>query len=229
MRWDSGDKLGFNIKILKNTDNIADMNNIKPAEKQILFTIGHSNLDMEAFIKLLKDNTVKVLVDVRSNPYSRFASQFNKENIQKAVRANSMKYLFLGRELGGQPKDQEFYDSEGYVLYSRIAESPLFNEGLERLIKGIKKYRVAIMCSEENPVHCHRRLLVGRVLADHGVNILHIRSDSRMQSEDDVIQENKMSKNDSAQQKLFETEEKKDWKSTQSVLQKRVPKNSSMP
>jgi len=202
------------------------MNNINHAENKIMFTIGHSNLDMETFIKLLKDNAIKVLVDVRSNPYSRFASQFNKDNVQKAIQANGMKYLFLGKELGGQPKDQEFYDSEGYVLYSRIAESPLFAEGIERLIKGINTYRVAIMCSEENPVHCHRRLLVGRVLADHGVNILHIRSDGRIQSEDDVIQDNNRSKNDEAQQSLFETEEKQDWKSTQSVLQKKAHKNS---
>ena len=93
--------------------------------EKILFTIGHSNLDLETFIKLLKDNEIEVLVDVRSNPYSRFVSQFNKVNIQKTVQANGMKYLFLGKELGGKPKDPEFYDAEGQVLYLRIAESPL--------------------------------------------------------------------------------------------------------
>jgi len=160
---------------------------METVEKQILFTIGHSNLDLEAFITLLKDNGIDVLVDVRSNPYSRFASQFNKANIQKAVQVNGMKYLFLGKELGGKPKDPEFYDSERRVLYSRIAESTLFTGGIERLIKGIREYRVAIMCSEENPANCHRRFLVGRVLADHGVNIQHIRKDGSIQSEDDVI------------------------------------------
>jgi len=160
------------------------------AERQTIFTIGHSNLDLEAFIKLLKDNDIEVLVDVRSNPYSRFASQFNKVSIQKTIQANGMKYLFLGKELGGKPEGTDFYDSDGYVLYSRIADSPLFAEGIERLIKGIKKYRVAIMCSEENPINCHRRLLVGRVLSDKGIQVLHIRGDGRIQSEDDIIQEN---------------------------------------
>ncbi len=155
-------------------------------EKKILFTIGHSNLDLGTFINLLKVNRIEVLVDVRSQPYSRFASQFNKANIQKAVQANGMKYLFLGEELGGRPKEKEFYDPEGHVLYSRIAQSALFTDGIARLIKGIRDYRIAIMCSEENPVNCHRRFLVGRVLADHGVTIQHIRKDGRIQSVADV-------------------------------------------
>jgi hypothetical protein len=186
----------------------------KKAERQTIFTIGHSNLDLEVFVKLLKDNDVEVLVDVRSNPSSRFASQFNKRSIQKAIKANNMKYLFLGKELGGKPEGPDFYDSDGYVLYSRIADSPLFVEGIERLMKGIKQYRVAIMCSEENPINCHRMLLVGRVLSDKGIQVLHIRGDGRIQSEDDVIQENNKSKNNEAQQNLFKSEEKQDWKST---------------
>jgi len=72
--------------------------------------------------------------------------------------------------------------SEGHVLYSRIAESTLFAEGIERLIKGIREYQVAIMCSEENPVCCHRRFLVGKALADHEVNIQHIRKDGSIHS-----------------------------------------------
>lgn len=186
-------------------------------ESQTIFTIGHSNLDLETFIKLLKDNNIEVLVDVRSNPYSRFASQFNKGSIQKAIQANKMKHLFLGKELGGKPEGPDFYDSDGYVLYSRIADSPLFAEGIERIIKGIKTYRIAIMCSEENPMNCHRWLLVGRVLSDKGIQVLHIRGDGRIQSEDDVIQENHESKNNEAQQILFKTEEKQEWKSTQSL------------
>jgi uncharacterized protein (DUF488 family) len=205
--------------------NLRD-NNMQNAERKTIFTIGHSNLDLEAFIKLLKANEINVLVDIRSNPYSRFAYQFNKDDIMKAIPASGIKYLYLGKELGGKPEGTEFYDSEGYVLYSRIADSPLFAEGIERLIKGIKTYRVAIMCSEENPINCHRRLLVGKMLADHGVNILHIRGDGRIQSEDDVIRENNISKENEAQQNLFKYEEKQEWKSTQSVLQKKAPKNS---
>jgi uncharacterized protein (DUF488 family) len=97
--------------------------------------------------------------------------------------------LFLGKELGGRPESSEFYDAEGFVLYSRIAESPLFLEGIERLITGITTYRVALMCGEENPANCHRRLLVGRVLAKRGVSVRHIRGDGTVQDEDELAQE----------------------------------------
>jgi uncharacterized protein (DUF488 family) len=170
-----------------------------------------------------------VLVDIRSNPYSKFAPQFNKDILKKGILTSGIKYLFLGKELGGKPEDPEFYDPEGFVQYSRIAESQIFLQGIERLMNGIRKYRVAIMCSEENPVHCHRRLLVGRVLSKKGVQIRHIRGDAKIQSEDEIARESDQIRKDSGQQKLFDLGEVSEWKSTQSVLQKRAPKNSSMP
>ena len=93
----------------------------------------------------------------------------------------------MGRELGGRPAGAEFYDQEGHVLYSRVAESSLFLEGLERLQEGLREFRLALLCSEENPAACHRRLLVGRVLAERGVAIDHIRGDGRLQSEAELI------------------------------------------
>ncbi len=162
------------------------MNDKDSQEKLTIFTIGHSNHSLELFINLLKSHKIDVLVDVRSKPFSRFSPQFNKEGLEKAVKAGGIKYLFLGRELGGRPQDSEFYDNQGFVLYSRIAESPLFHEGIDRLIKGIKTYRVAVMCGEENPANCHRRLLIGRVLAKRGVSVRHIRGDSTVHDEDEL-------------------------------------------
>lgn len=187
-------------------------------ENDIIYTIGHSNQDVESFIELLKSNSIEVVVDVRSNPYSKYASQFNKKDIQKNILANGMKYLFMGKEIGGKPADLQFYDSDGYVFYTRIDESPIFIEGIERLLKGIEQYRVVLMCSEENPMTCHRRLLIGRVLADYGVEVLHIRSDGRIESEADVLKENSTFQKNEAQQSLFESDNRADWKSTRPVL-----------
>ena len=141
------------------------MDHFKQIETSTIFTIGHSSLDMESFISLLKDNSIDIVVDVRSNPYSRYAPQFSKNNIQNTMETNSIKYLFLGKELGGKPESLEYYDSKGYVLYSKIAESIPFQKEIKRLLKGAKAYRIALMCSEENPANCHRMLLIGRVLA----------------------------------------------------------------
>ena len=76
------------------------------------------------------------------------------------------------------------------------------------------------MCSEENPATCHRRLLVGRVLADYEVEVFHIRSDGRIQSEDEIKREISKSNNNEAQQSLFGRESRDDWKSTRPVFKK---------
>ena len=183
------------------------MNDNDLQEKLTIFTVGHSNHWLEVFINLLKSHKIDVLVDVRSKPFSRFSPQFNKEGLEKAVRASGIKYLFLGKELGGRPQGWEFYDNDGFVLYSRIAESQLFLEGIDRLIKGIKTYRVGVMCGEENPANCHRRLLIGRVLAKRGVSVRHIRGDSRVQDEDELARKEYQSTGEQAQLSLFEPNE----------------------
>ena len=103
----------------------------------------------------------------------------------------------------------------------------MFIEGIDRLMKGISKYRVALMCSEENPATCHRRLLIGRVLSDHGVEMLHIRSDGIIQSEEDIRREDSRSDNSEAQQSLFGLENGVDWKSARPVLKKEIGSPSS--
>jgi uncharacterized protein (DUF488 family) len=173
-------------------------------ERHTLFTIGHSNHELGKFLQFLKGNKIEVLVDIRSNPYSRFASQFNKDNLTKAFQANGIRYLFLGKELGGRPKDRRFYDLEGHVLYLRLSESPLFLEGIERLIHGMSPCHVALMCSEENPVKCHRYHLVSSVLEGRGITVFHIRGDGKVQSKDDVSRENEKCKGSEGQQDLFE-------------------------
>lgn len=168
-----------------------------------ILTVGHSNHPVDRFLGLLKRCEVQVLVDVRSHPYSRFAPHFDSRALKEAVTKASVKYLFLGKELGGRPEGAAFYDAEGYVLYWRVAESPLFLEGIQRLENGIQKFRVAIMCSEEDPTGCHRRLLVGRVLKSHGVRLDHIRGDGRLQPEAD-LEAAELGKQGNGQTAMFE-------------------------
>ena len=154
-----------------------------------LYSIGHSSHSIEEFLQLLRLHRIEVIADVRSHPVSRFAPQFNSESLSEHLRGQKLRYVFLGRELGGRPSDPRFYDREGYVLYSEIAESPAFLEGIARLEKGVSDFRVGIMCSEEDPHYCHRRLLVGRVMAAHGCEISHVRGNGRTQSEADLRNE----------------------------------------
>ena len=154
----------------------------------VVFTVGHSNVALADFIALLQRHTIGVLVDVRSAPYSKYVPHFNGPALKEAVVAAGMKYLYLGNELGGRPRDRQFYDADGHARYDLLASSPLFLAGIERLIGELGENLVAIMCGEENPTECHRRLLVGRVLAERGVDVRHIRGDGRVQTDEDLLE-----------------------------------------
>lgn len=181
----------------------------------VLYTIGHSNHEENAFCDLLKQHDIQVLADVRSQPYSRYLPHFNAKELPIALQNHGIRYLFIGDQLGGRPDGDEFYDDEGYVLYHRVAESDFFNSGVERILKGIESWRVAIMCSEEDPGVCHRFLLVTRVLEQRGVEIRHIRGDGSLATEQQIRQQ---SKDDRDQGTLFEEMRNDTWKSLQSVL-----------
>jgi uncharacterized protein (DUF488 family) len=203
------------------------MSDPRPTREQPgLFSIGHSNVPLEAFLELLARHKVEVLADVRSQPYSKYASQFNAEALERAAADAGLKYLYLGRELGGRPDGDEFYDDEGHVLYQRVAESAPFVQGIERLVHGVEKYRVAMMCSEENPLVCHRHLLLAPVLTVRGIRVHNIRGDGQVQTETE-LNAGEREKRDRGQQRLFDEPEEPAWRSLRSVLPRRRPPNSS--
>jgi uncharacterized protein (DUF488 family) len=185
-----------------------------------VYTIGHSNHTVEHFLGLLKSHEVQVVVDTRSQPYSKYATQFDHEPLKGSLQDAGIRYLYLGRELGGRPDGDEFYDDVGHVLYDRVAATTLFQEGLTRLERGIREYNVALLCAEENPATCHRRLLVSRVLIDHGIQVEHIRGDGRIQTEEEVAAETDP---DRDQLSLFQKAGADPWKSIPSVSRKKRP------
>lgn len=187
-----------------------------------LLTIGHSNHEQAHLIELLRQHEIEVLADVRSAPYSRYTAHFNRDALQSAVKSAGMQYLFLGDSLGGRPPDSDCYDDGGFVLYWRQAETPLFLSGIERIERGREKYRVAMMCSEEDPSVCHRYLLISRVLTERGVAVHHIRGDGQVQSQQRVDQLSGVGQ----QSLLFSELEQESWKSLRSVLPKAPPNTS---
>lgn len=183
-----------------------------------IFTIGHSNLPPEHFRELISEHEIEVLVDVRSWPHSRYVQWADAAALPDLVAEAGARYLFLGKELGGRPEGAEFYDAEGHVLYGKVAEQGWFKEAIQRLERGAEEYRVAIMCSEEDPSHCHRRLLVSRVLLEHGLTVAHIRKSGRVEIESGPM---KLSEGT-----LFEDEEGL-WRSSLSVSRGPRPRTSS--
>jgi uncharacterized protein (DUF488 family) len=186
----------------------------------VLWTIAHSNHEFDAFARLLGQEAIEFVVDVRSYPYSRHAPQFNREQLREALRGRRIRYLFLGEELGGRPASDEHYDAEGHALYAEMASEPRFVAALDRLLDGAQEHRIALACSEADPHDCHRRLLVGKVLADRGAELRHILRDGSVLVERSVEIE-------SGESPTLFGETRSAWRSTRSVSHRQRLSTSS--
>jgi uncharacterized protein (DUF488 family) len=147
-----------------------------PSEQISVFTIGHSVHSAERFTTLLRDAGITAVADVRTSPYSRHSPQFNRDDVREQLRRNEISYAYLGKELGGRPGASRYY-CDGVADYEKIAQTEEFKKGLERVIEGARKFKIALMCSEQDPLDCHRCLLVGRALAERSVVVGHIQRD----------------------------------------------------
>lgn len=176
--WNKGKPMPPNIHHLKACENS------EVSKKHPIFTVGHSNKKTEEIISWLKKNNVEVLVDVRSVPYSRYVPQANREAMQLASNDAGIKYIFMGDRLGGRPADVEIKDDLGNYDYSELASTDKFCEGLKQLFEDTEKYILCILCSEEDPVKCHRGLLISRELAKLGIEVRHIRHDGSIESQE---------------------------------------------
>lgn len=146
-----------------------------------VFTVGHSTHSIETFVSLLKQHGITALADVRSAPASRFSPQFNKDTLAANLKTQGIRYIFLGRELGARPEDPACYEN-GRVQYGRLAHTELFRQGITRVMRDAAENRLALMCAEKEPLECHRTLLIGRTLHEHGVEVVHILGDGRTES-----------------------------------------------
>lgn len=148
-----------------------------------LYTVGHSNHSIEKFIGLLTANGVTAIADVRSQPFSRRYPQFNKERLAAALAQQGIAYVFLGKELGARSEDPSCYEN-GRVQYGRLAATLLFKTGIERVLAGTEKFRIALMCAEKEPLDCHRTLLVSCALQSAGASIAHILADGSVEPQE---------------------------------------------
>jgi uncharacterized protein (DUF488 family) len=133
---------------------------------------------MTAFVDLLRRHDITLVADVRSQPYSRWAPQFNRETLERDLEEVGIGYRFMGDALGGRPSDPELYTA-GYPDYGRMEQTGAYQRGIERLLDLSHSERVAVMCGEGDYRECHRHLLIAQTLLKRGVDVLHIKSDGR--------------------------------------------------
>ena len=150
-----------------------------------LYTVGHSSHSLEEFLSLLQRHGINCVVDVRSVPASKYAPQFNEESLRRFLKLHDIQYLPFGNEFGARRTD--CINDEGQVDFEMAVTTPLFQQGVERLMKGLERgFRIALMCSEADPLECHRFSLVSRYLHNQGIEVFHILKDAELATQSEV-------------------------------------------
>lgn len=154
-----------------------------------IFTIGHGNKTLEIFIEELRSFQIAYLLDIRSSPYSKWHSHFNCGELEISLKSQGIKYVYLGDDLGGLPKDSSCYEN-GKVIYDKIRDKDFFKRGIGRLANAYtQRLRVALMCSESKPCECHRSKLIGEELLESNMEIVHIVGVNQIQPQEEVMLE----------------------------------------
>jgi uncharacterized protein (DUF488 family) len=153
-------------------------------KKGRIFTVGHSTHTIERFTSLLRRYGVTAVADVRSSPRSRINPQYNREVLKWSLREQGVEYVFLGDELGARPADRACYVN-GEARYDLISKTEKFKSGLDRIREGSSRFDVALMCAEQDPITCHRTILVCRHLEEY--DIRHILPNGSVEPHDDAM------------------------------------------
>lgn len=153
-----------------------------------IYTIGYGARDIDAFIAALRRYNIAYLIDVRSQPYSRYKPDFSKDALEEHLRRGGIRYVYMGDTLGGRPDDPTCYDAEGKVDYTAVTQRDFYQAGIERLTKAWSQgLTVSLMCSEGKPEMCHRSKLIGRTLTERGLTVTHIDEHDEAISQAEVI------------------------------------------
>ncbi|HXJ05257.1 MAG TPA: DUF488 domain-containing protein [Candidatus Acidoferrum sp.] len=154
-----------------------------PTANPYLFTIGHSSLELLEFVKLLTTHKVQLVGDVRSRPGSFRFPQFNREPLEACLASAGMRYEFFGEALGGRPSDPRAYHGDGLVNYELRRKAEDFRVGLDRALELARASKIVLMCAEEDPLQCHRFLMICPALLERGVTPSHIRRGGELESQ----------------------------------------------
>ena len=153
-----------------------------------IYTIGYGAREIEEFHAVLKSYQIDYLIDVRSKPYSRYKPDFSKQALERHLLDQSIRYVFMGNTLGGQPEDRDCYDEDGKVDYDKCRNKPFYLNGIQRLRRAWERQlHVVLLCSEGKPEMCHRSKLIGQTLVDEEIGVAHIDERDQLISQEDVL------------------------------------------
>lgn len=152
-----------------------------------LYTIGYSGFSIDSFISTLQMQSINVIIDVRSNPYSSHFTAYNKEQLKQVLSSNGIYYRNYAKEFGAQQTNRGFYTPHGYLNFEVFSNSDLFGDGYRKIEDGIKQqFTFALMCAEKDPIDCHRSIMISKTFKDNGYDVLHLMPDNKQQSQKDI-------------------------------------------
>ncbi len=160
----------------------------KPLASVPIYTIGYGNRSIGEFIELLRLYGIQYLVDIRSQPYSRYNPDFSKDALKENLKQHHIRYIFMGDTLGGRPADTNCY-LDGRVDYVKVREKAFYQRGISYLHTAWEKQLpVALMCSEAKPQECHRGKLIGNTLIEQDIEVAHIDEAGITKTQEDINQ-----------------------------------------
>jgi uncharacterized protein (DUF488 family) len=147
-----------------------------------LLTIGHSTLEIDVFLTILRENGVQELVDIRTIPKSRHNPQFAQENLQKSLEKAHIDYRWQ-KTLGGlrhalKDSINTGWRNASFRGYADYMQTPDFVAALDALLTAGPHEQTVIMCAEAVPWRCHRSL-VGDAFLTRGIPVEDIFYDAK--------------------------------------------------
>lgn len=151
-----------------------------------VYTIGYAGFKPDEFIRTLKKYAIKVVVDVRSSPYSHYYSEYDKEKLSSVLQANGIYYRHYAAEFGARQNNSAYYP-EGYLDFESFAKSAAFLAGVAKLKQGMQmNYSFVLLCSEKDPLMCHRSILVARAFHEAGLKVVHLLNETESVTQEDI-------------------------------------------
>ncbi|HFL2571219.1 TPA: DUF488 family protein [Clostridioides difficile] len=152
-----------------------------------IFAIGHSNYPYDKLINMIKKYDINCVVDIRETPYSKYNIQYNKETFNESLRNSGFLYIYMGKEFGAKRTNKDVYTQEGYADFEKVAKEDIFLNGIERLKKGCQMgYRIVLLGAMQEPIRCHRSILVGKVLNKEGFDVKYIMHEGNLAYQEDI-------------------------------------------
>jgi len=155
--------------------------------QKTLYTIGYAGYNTNDFIDVLKRYSINALIDVRSNPFSSHFPVYNMDILEQTLKRNNIHYRSYANEFGAQQPERCFYTPQGYLDFEIFTASEKYNHGYQRIEDGLMKdYVFALMCSEKDPMDCHRSIMISKTFNDNGYSVHHLLPDNKFMTQLDV-------------------------------------------